>query len=304
MTASLALGTYRLREVATAARRAATCPGTAWVDTAPNYLAGRAHRLLAPVLADHPGLQVSTKVGFPAPGAAAAAAAGVLSLEDAGRGHSLAAGYVRWQVERNRAALGRDCLDTLFLHNPERTGDGAVLPIVLREAFAVLEEAAAAGHLSTYGIATWSGFTEGLITVKELDRLATEAAGSPDHRLRAVQLPVSLVEADALELALDGRGPIGEAAERGWQVFASAPLHGGELVRAATDDLAALLRPGLSVAQACLLAAASCPGVTKVLLSASAPAHWEAARAALDQAAIPPWTLRKVCDVLAPHHPS
>ncbi|MGW9046815.1 hypothetical protein ACWGQL_30280 [Streptomyces lydicus] len=55
MTASLALGTYRLREVAAAARRAAACPSTAWVDTAPNYLAGRAHRLLAPVLADHPG---------------------------------------------------------------------------------------------------------------------------------------------------------------------------------------------------------------------------------------------------------
>lgn len=246
---------------------------------------------------------MSTKVGFPAPGAAAAVAAGVLPPKDAERGHSLAAGYVRWQVERNRAALDRACLDTVFLHNPERTGDPAVLSIVLREAFAVLEEAAAAGQLSAYGVATWSGFTEGLLTVGELDRLAAEAAGSPDHRLRAVQLPVSLVETDALGLALDGRGPIGEAAERGWQVFACAPLHGGELVRAATDDLAALLRPGLSVAQACLLTAASCPGVTKVLLAASAPAHWEAARAALDQAAIPPRTLRKVCDVLAPQHP-
>ncbi|WP_327222612.1 aldo/keto reductase [Streptomyces platensis] len=174
MTASLALGTYRLREVATAVRRAAACPSTAWVDTAPNYLAGRAHRLLAPVLTDHPGMQVSTKVGFPAPGAAAAVAAGVLPPEAAERGHSLAAGYVRWQVERNRAALGRACLDTVFLHNPERTDDPAVLPIVLREAFAVLEEAAVAGHLSTYGIATWSGFTEGLLTVGE--------AGPPGHR--------------------------------------------------------------------------------------------------------------------------
>lgn len=203
---------------------------------------------------------MSTKVRFPPPGAAAAVAAGVLPPADAERGHSLAAGYVRWQAERNRAALGRSCLDTVFLHNPELTDDPAVLPIVLREAFAVLEEAVAAWHLGTYGVATWSGFTEGLLTVGELDRLATEAAGCPDHRLRAVQLPVSLVEAGSLVLALDGRGPIGEAAERGWQVFASAPLHGGELVRAATEDLVALLRPGLSVAQACLLAAASCQG--------------------------------------------
>ncbi|REK88895.1 hypothetical protein DY245_18660 [Streptomyces inhibens] len=105
---------------------------------------------------------------------------------------------------------------------------------MLREAFAALEEAAAAGHLSTYGIATWSGFTEGLVTVEELDRLASEdAGGSPDHQLRPVQLAVSLVEAGALKQALDGRGAISEANEREWQVFASAPLHGGELVGAA-----------------------------------------------------------------------
>lgn len=116
--------------------------------------------------------------------------------EDAEHGHSLAAGYVRWQVERNRAALGRACLDTVFLPNPERTSDRAVLPIVLREAFAVLEEAAAAGHLSTYDIATWSGFTHGLITVDELDRLA---ADSPDHRLHEEQLPINPIETDALE---------------------------------------------------------------------------------------------------------
>ncbi|MFI9358589.1 hypothetical protein [Streptomyces lydicus] len=48
VTASLALGTYRLREVAAAARRAAACPETAWVDTAPNYLAGRAHACSLP----------------------------------------------------------------------------------------------------------------------------------------------------------------------------------------------------------------------------------------------------------------
>ncbi|MGW8556615.1 hypothetical protein [Streptomyces tubercidicus] len=108
----------------------------------------------------------------------------------------------------------------------------------------------------------------GLLTVEELDRLATEAADSPDHQLRAVQLPVSLVETDALELALDGRGPIGEAAECGWQVFASAPLHGGELVRAATDDLAVGSVRQQVRQQVCLLTAASCPGVTKVLLSA------------------------------------
>ncbi|WP_260475345.1 hypothetical protein [Streptomyces sp. WAC 06725] len=42
-----------------------------------------------------------------------------------------------------------------------------------------------------------------------------------------IQLPVSLVAADAFTLALHGRGPITEAAGRGWGVHASVPLHGG-----------------------------------------------------------------------------
>ncbi|MFE7311519.1 aldo/keto reductase [Streptomyces sp. NPDC057555] len=57
--------------MAAAARRAAASPNRTWVDTAPNYAAGRAQQLLARALADHPGLLISTKVGFPAPGAAA-----------------------------------------------------------------------------------------------------------------------------------------------------------------------------------------------------------------------------------------
>ncbi|QIY94018.2 hypothetical protein HEP87_08085 [Streptomyces sp. S1D4-11] len=71
----------------------------------------------------------------------------------------------------------------------------------------------------------------------------------------------------------------------------------------ATAELAALLHSSLSIAEVCLLAVASCPGVSKVLLSASTPAHWDAARAALDEPPLPAEALRKVLDVLAPHHP-
>ncbi|MEU7600263.1 aldo/keto reductase [Streptomyces sp. NPDC041003] len=61
MTASLGLGTYKVRDVAEAGRTACS-RGTAWIDTAPNY--GRAHEELAPVLAEHPQVKVSTKTGF------------------------------------------------------------------------------------------------------------------------------------------------------------------------------------------------------------------------------------------------
>lgn len=82
-------------------------------------------------------------------------------------------------------------------------------------------------------------------------------------------------------------------------MHASAPLHGGELTHLATAELAALLQPGLSIAQACLLATASCPGVSRVLLSASNPAHWNAALGALAAEPIPSTRLRSVLDVLA-----
>ncbi|WP_329309644.1 aldo/keto reductase [Streptomyces sp. NBC_01262] len=300
MTAALGLGTHRLRNVPAAACRAATA-GTAWVDTAPNYLRGHAHRLLAPELVGHPQLKVATKIGFLAPGADTADAAGVLTAAEAAHGHSLAAPYVRWQTDHNRATLGRTRLDLVFIHNPERHPDPDTLPDTLLAAFTVLEEAVAAGHLTAYGVATWSAFADELLTVSILDRLATEAAGTAGHHLRAVQLPVSLIQEAALAQALDGCGPITHAADLGWEVFASAPLHGGELLTAATPELTRLLHPDISTTQACLLAAASCPGVSNVLLSASTPAHWDAALAALAEPAIAPEALRKVLDVLAPH---
>lgn len=299
MTATLGLGTHRLTEVAAAAARAATSPAP-WIDTAPNYLGGRAHELLAPALAQHPTVPVATKAGFLSPTARTAGrVAGVLDAQDAAAGHSLATPYLRWQLAHNLNALGRKRLAALFLHNPERTTRPDHLHAQLREAFAVLEDAAAAGTVAAYGIATWDAFNHSAVTVADLDQLATQAAGTRDHHLRVLQLPVSLVAADALTEALDGRGPIPQAAGRGWTVHASAPLHGGELPALATPELAALLRPGLGTAAACLLAAASCPGVSKVLLSASSAAHWDAALAALAEDPIPPSTLRSVLDVLA-----
>ncbi len=301
MTAKLALGTYRLRHAPSALSYAASA-GVGWIDTAPNYLHGQAHNLLAPVLAGHPRLGVATKIGFVT--AAAEEAAVTAGVVHPGTRHSFDPAYVRWQSDRNRAELGREHLDTVFLHNPEHTAlHPQALHYVLRAAFAELEAEAAASHIGTYGVATWHGFTEHLFTVEILDRLAAEAAGTAAHHLRAIQLPVNLVLDTALTQALAQSGPIAEASARGWAVHASAPLHGGELPDLATPELAALLRGGLSTAQACLLAAASCPGVSKVLLSASTAAHWDAARTALAAPPIPADALRKVLDVLAPHEP-
>ncbi|MCM1971311.1 aldo/keto reductase [Streptomyces sp. G1] len=295
MTAALGLGTYRVRTVEEPARTACS-DGLVWLDTAPNY--STAHRTLGPVIADHPGAMVATKTGFfTRQEGEAAVAAGVLTPEEAAAGHSLHPGFARWQTDRSLAALGR--ADIVFVHNPEHADqDRAVLHARLRGAFSVLEEYATAGRIAGYGVATWSGFQHEAFTVPELLGLAKEAAGSGEHHLGAIQQPVSLVMVRPIALALDGRGPLVQARAAGLLTFGSSPLHGGELLDLATPELAEFIRPGISSAAACLLAAASCPSLDVVLLSASTPQHWKAARKAI-ASPLEPDQLRRVTDVLA-----
>lgn len=142
------------------------------------------------------------------------------------------------------------------------------------------------------------GFPHDAFSVSELSGLAIEAAGSGEHHLRAVQQPVSLVMARPIALALDGRGPLVLARAAGLITFGSSPLHGGEPPGLVTPELAEFIRPGASPGTACLLAAASCPSLEVVLLSAGTAPHWAAAKATT-AAPLDPGHLRKVTDVLA-----
>ncbi|MEU4933079.1 hypothetical protein AB0G54_42435 [Streptomyces yokosukanensis] len=99
--------------------------------------------------------------------------------------------------------------------------------------------------------------------------------------------------------ALHGRGPLPDAASAGLRVMASAPLHGGELPAMVDQELADLIRPGLTPAQACILAVASCPGVTNVLLAASGAPHWKEAADAVAQPSLTTAKLREITGVLA-----
>ncbi|MEX2984896.1 aldo/keto reductase [Streptomyces sp. C36] len=278
------------------AARTACADGTVWIDTAPNYK--DAHQLLGPVISHHPRAMVATKTGFfsKAEGEAAVQV-GLLTSQQVTAGHSLGPAFTRWQTDRSLAALGR--ADLVFVHNPEHSHlDRAALHDRLRVLFAVLEEFATAGRIGGYGVATWSGFQHGAFTVPELLGLAKEAAGSGEHHLRAIQQPVSLVMARPIALALDGRGPLVQARAAGLITFGSSPLHGGELPALTTPELAEFMRPGASSAAACLLAAASCPSLDVVLLSASTGQHWDAAKDAI-ASPLDPGRLRKVTDVLA-----
>ncbi|MGA5135146.1 aldo/keto reductase [Streptomyces olivoreticuli] len=297
MSAVLGLGTYKVRDAGQAARTACEA-GAAWVDTAPHYRGGQAHAALGPVLADHPRVKVATKTGFFTPQQGrAAVAAGAMEEDRARAGYCLTPAFVRWQAEQSLDELGR--IDVVFLHNPERAAlHLAHLHARMREAFVVLEELAHAGRIGGYGVATWSGIESGAFTVRTLLDLARHAAGEDRHHLVALQQPVSLVKEGPIRQALDGRGPLVQARAAGLRTFASAPLHGGELPDLLTPELAEFIRPGVSPAAACLLAAVSTPSLDIVLLSASSNPHWTEAAKTL---ALPlePRRLREVLDVCA-----
>ncbi|MFF8976639.1 aldo/keto reductase [Streptomyces cellulosae] len=272
MSAQLAAGTYRCHDVSRSLA-AAVDAGVTWVDTAPNYAFGTAETSLRPILDTFPEVRVSTKVGYlPHSDWRAVRAAGVLP-NDLDRGHCLTRPCIAWQLARSRARLGR-VPDLVFVHNPEhgRT-DRADLTRTLTEAFEELEGAADAGEVGGYGVATWAGLSSGMFTVSDLTKLA-ETVGGPHHHLRAVQSPVSLVHLAVVADALDGHGALAEAREAGLDVFASAPLGGGELLGAMVEELVHVIDPRAAPAQASLLVALLAPGVSRVLLSASTPAHW------------------------------
>ncbi|MGW9497834.1 aldo/keto reductase [Streptomyces prasinus] len=288
---------YRCRDVARSVA-AAMNVGVTWVDTAPNYASGTAEASLRPVLEACPQVRVSTKVGFvPDSDRPAARDAGVLP-HDRDRGHCLARSYIAWQLARSRARLGR-APDLVFVHNPEHDrADRTDLARTLTEAFEKLERSADAGDIGGYGVATWSGLSSGMFTVSDLTTLA-ETVGGPHHHFRAVQFPVSLVHLTVVADALDGRGALVEAQEAGLDVFTSAPLGGGgELLGAMTDELVRVIDPAASPAQAALLVTLSAPGVSRVPLSASTPAHWADAVGAAACEHLSPDRLRKVIDVL------
>ncbi|MFF3513850.1 aldo/keto reductase [Streptomyces sp. NPDC002573] len=292
MSPDLALGTYRCRDIPQAAVAAVAC-GASWIDTAPNYHHGRAQAELQPVLAGNRDLRVSTKVGFFTPDIAAAASdAGVVTPAEAASGHCLTHRYVAWQSHHNRAELGR-VPDIVFVHNPEqadRPHDA------ITSAFTALEAEARAGRIGGYGVATWTRF-DGAFSVADLLKIATHCGGR-GHHLSAIQLPVSLVMLKPVAQALEGTGPLAEATAAGLDTFISAPLHGGELPTMVTDELAQLIDPGTTPAEAALRVTAYTPGVNHVLLGSGNAQHWEAAQRVLALPPLPDKTLHEVIDVL------
>ncbi|GAA1994340.1 NUDIX domain-containing protein [Kitasatospora viridis] len=106
------------------------------------------------------------------------------------------------------------------------------------------------------------------------------------------------IHEDSIDQALDGAGPLVHARDAGIITFASAPLHGGELLDPMTPELVNLIQPGSAPHVAAFQLIGACPALDVVLTSTSTIRHREDARSALAQP-IPDERLRTVLDVLS-----
>ncbi|NYI98268.1 aryl-alcohol dehydrogenase-like predicted oxidoreductase [Streptomonospora nanhaiensis] len=82
-------------------------------------------------------------------------------------------------------------------------------------------------------------------------------------------------------------------------MWASAPLHGGDLVTRINARLADYICPGASGAEVALMVTASTPGVSGVLVGVSSSEHWTTAAAAVARAPLPLTRLKDISDLLS-----
>jgi aryl-alcohol dehydrogenase-like predicted oxidoreductase len=209
----------------------------------------------------------------------------ILRPEEVAQGcHCMAPRYLADQLERSRRNFGVECIDVFYLHNPETQ-----LPEIsrdefrkrVRDAFASLETAVAAGKIGVYGMATWNAFREdpkspGYMSLAEVVEIAREAGGA-EHHFRFVQLPFNLAMPEALTRAnqvVDGKtmAMVQAARALGITLVASAALLQGQLAR----NLPAYVREALGLktnSELALQFARSAPGITTALVGMSSIDH-------------------------------
>lgn len=310
---TLGLGTYLGREddVTDALYQGAViralARGVNVLDTAVNYRHQRSERAIGHALAaaiarddlHRDEVLIATKGGFIPfdgdiphdPGAYVTETylrPGILRPEDVvGGSHSLAPRYLEDQIERSRKNLGVATIDIYYVHNPETQLDEVDRTEFLRrlrEAFATLEAAVAAGRIARYGTATWSGFRvdpgqPGYLSLAEVVAAARDVGGV-DHHFRVIQLPYNLAMPEAFTRANQTVGtdvvPVLEAARRfDVYVMASASVYQGQLTRNLPPVIAQYV-PGFETdGQRALQFVRSTPGIGTALVGMKTVAHVE-----------------------------
>lgn len=202
--------------------------------------------------------------------------------------HSLDRAFLEDQIERSRRNLGLATIDVYCVQDPElqlaARGPDEFRRLLLG-VLEMLEEAAHAGRIATYGFSTWSGFlvpyTErGHLSVSELFQAALDVGG-PDHHLRAVQVPYNVAMGEALGLPSQFGANSGAAGvfdllrDTGTAVFTIAPLVQGRAVRGLPRFLRDAFPELKTDPQVALQFARSAPGATSTLVGMRSSEHVE-----------------------------
>ncbi|MEO8431453.1 MAG: aldo/keto reductase [Acidobacteriota bacterium] len=200
-------------------------------------------------------------------------------------GHCMAPGYLRDQIARSRRNLGLETIDLYYLHNIESQRaalDKAAFRKRLTAAAEVLEAAADAEEIGTWGLATWDGLRvppehPEHISVNEVVEVAREIAGDK-HHFCAVQLPFNLAMPQAMGYAsqLTGQGKVTvlrAAQSLGLSVFGSATLLQGRLAEELPEEVNEAFPEVSTPAQRAIQFSRSAPGMTVSLVGVSTPAH-------------------------------
>lgn len=202
-------------------------------------------------------------------------------------GHSLSPDFILNQLEKSRENLGLSGIDVYYLHNPE-----VQLSIVsrqefnakLKDAFAVLEEAARAGKIGCYGLATWNGFrlddtAKNYLSLSEIVDIA-RSVGGDQHNFGALQLPLNLSKTEAVKLnkqTMPGKptkiSVSSAAAEYRLGIFASAALDQGNLTRYIPPVIKQHFKKLESDTQVAVQFSRSCPAVVAALVGLKTKQH-------------------------------
>ncbi|MCX4856613.1 aldo/keto reductase [Streptomyces canus] len=224
--------------------------GVTALDTSSNYLGFRSHQVLARTAGDLLSqFSVSTKIGyFPCPG---------------GAEHSLEPVRLRAAMEQAAKDLGQEP-DLVFLHNPEQSlrDAGSYHQAVLMQACEALDEAAAKGLCSAWGISSWDP--------SPLLSLIDGTSPRPSVVMVRAGLLVGAKALDAAEDLTKAWGP------NEITVWGMSPFGGSASDSVwARIDPRVFLRDGsqLSRVQAAFRAAYSLPRVDAVAVGTDEPAH-------------------------------
>jgi aryl-alcohol dehydrogenase-like predicted oxidoreductase len=132
---------------------AALDSGVTWFDTANSYSDGLSEQILGRTLAGRSGITLATKVGQP--------------QSELGTEHLLSAHNVRRSVEASLTRLGRDRVELLYLHKPDRS---TPLAETLSEIAALIR----AGKIEQFGVSNFSAWQ-----IAQIVAIAAEVGAPP-----------------------------------------------------------------------------------------------------------------------------